>query len=187
LTNWKPKEDFTDNDRILCLSPRIQEGAALGTEINLRSDQRRLIDYWAQAWQTAVVGISAVHDNQQIEYWLQIQVQSIAGEPVEAYLTQLKAQWLDELNVMTPMIAQYFQKQNIDYVFPMPYQPNALQMWFARRDHVIEGMVPLADAPVPKDGWISPDAEVVSYPPIPNELSEFHANLLFSGVAQMWT
>jgi hypothetical protein len=45
-------------------------------------------------------------------------------------------------------------------------------------------MTRLAEAPVPKDLWISPEAEVVSYQPVPNELSEHHANLLFSGVAQ---
>jgi hypothetical protein len=39
LTNWKLDEDPMDDDRILCLPPRIQEGAACGTEINLRSDQ----------------------------------------------------------------------------------------------------------------------------------------------------
>jgi hypothetical protein len=32
--------------------------------------------------------------------------------------------------------------------------------------------------------WLSPDPEVVTYPPIPNELTENHANLLFSGVTQ---
>jgi hypothetical protein len=33
------------------------------------------------------------------------------------------------------------------------------------------------------DRWISPEAEVISYPPIPNEQSEAHAEMLFSGVS----
>jgi hypothetical protein len=45
-------------------------------------------------------------------------------------------------------------------------------------------MTPLPEAPIPKDPWISPEAEVVTYPPIQDELIEHHANLLFSGVAQ---
>jgi hypothetical protein len=54
----------------------------------------------------------------------------------------------------------------------------------ATRLQTLSGLTPLAEAPVPKDLWISSDAEVVYYPPIPNELLEHHANLLFSGVAQ---
>jgi hypothetical protein len=53
--------------------------------------------------------------------------------------------------------------------------------WFARRD---QSLTPLAEAPVPKDLWVSREAEVVTYQPIPKELSEHHANLLFSGVDQ---
>jgi hypothetical protein len=85
---------------------------------------------------------------------------------------------------MTPMIAQYFQGANIDYVFRMRYQANKLRMRFARRDQTIADMVPLPEAPVPKDRWISPGADVISHPPFPNEVSESHAGLLFSGVAQ---
>jgi hypothetical protein len=64
LTNLTENEDFTTDDRILSLQPRIQEGAARGTEINLRADQVRVIDYWAQAGQTEMVVISVTHGSQ---------------------------------------------------------------------------------------------------------------------------
>jgi hypothetical protein len=46
------------------------------------------------------------------------------------------------------------------------------------------GMRPLAEAPVPKDRWIGPEGEVVSYPPVPNELALGCANLFFAGDIQ---
>jgi hypothetical protein len=131
-----------------------------------------------------MVGISAFHASQQIEYWIQIRLQPMADEPLEAHWSQLQEQWFIELNAMAPMIAQYFRDQNIDDLFRMRYQANMPRMWFARTDQVPAGMVPLEKAPPPKDPWTSPDAEVVSYPSIPNESSEDHANLLFSGLAQ---
>jgi hypothetical protein len=51
------------------------------------------------------------HFGQHIEYWLQTQLNPIADEPLDSYLGHLKDQWLNELNAMTPMIAQYFQGQ----------------------------------------------------------------------------
>jgi hypothetical protein len=66
----------------------------------------------------------------------------------------------------------------------MRYQGNTLRPWFGRRDQAQSGLTPLAEAPIPKDLWISPDVQVVSAPPLPNELSERSAELLFSGVAQ---
>jgi hypothetical protein len=128
----------------------------------------------------ALVGISVVHAGQQIEYWLRIQVHTIANERLGAYPSHLKAQWLEELSAMGPMIAQYFQEGSIEYVFRMRYQANTLRMWFARSDQSIPEMAPLAESPVPKDLWISPEAEVVTYPPILNEQSEIHAEMLFS-------
>jgi hypothetical protein len=134
LTNWTPEEGLAADDRILSLSLRIQEGAARVTEINLGSDQLRVIDHWVQAGQTALVGIPVVRAGQQIEYWLRIQVQPIANESLEACLNHDKVQWFEELSARARMIAQYFQEDNIECVFRMRYQDNTLRMWFARRD-----------------------------------------------------
>jgi hypothetical protein len=64
------------------------------------------------------------------------------------------------------MIAQFFQGESTEHVFRMRYQANTIRVWFARRDQAAVGMVPLAEAPVPKDGWTSPDAGAVTYPPM---------------------
>jgi hypothetical protein len=77
LTSWKEEDDHTDRDYILCLPPRIQAGAARSSEIRLRADQLRVIDYWAQAGQEALVGILIFVNNQQIEYWLKTQIDPI--------------------------------------------------------------------------------------------------------------
>jgi hypothetical protein len=108
LTNWTTDEDLTMDDRILCLPPRIQEGAAHGTEIKLHADQLLVLDHLAQAGQTELVGILSFHANPQIEYWLPIQLNPIADEPLGLYLTQLQAQWLTELEGLAPIMAQYF-------------------------------------------------------------------------------
>lgn len=55
LKYWKNEEDFTDNDLSVIRPPRIQEGAARGTEINLKPDPLRRLDHWAQADQAALV------------------------------------------------------------------------------------------------------------------------------------
>jgi hypothetical protein len=61
---------------------------------------------------------------------------------------------------------------------------NANRAWFARRDQATAVVTLLAEAPVPKDRWISPDAEFVIYPPILNEESEDHTDRPSSGFAQ---
>jgi hypothetical protein len=111
-------------------------------------------------------------------------LEPIADELLEVHLNQLQAQWLDELRAMDPIMTQYFQLQSIEYVFRMRRQANTLRVWFARKDQVTAGIAPLAEESVPKDRWISPDAEVVTYPPILNEGAEDRAALLFSGLTQ---
>jgi hypothetical protein len=45
----------------------------------------------------------------------------------------------------------------------MGYQGNALKVWFALTVHVLGGLdKPLAEAPVPKDKWVSNEAAVLS-------------------------
>jgi hypothetical protein len=103
---------------------------------------------------------------------LESQIHQIAGEPLEMYLVHLRDQWLAELAWMAPMIAQFFQDVNIDYVFRMRYQGNTLRLWFGHRDQALGGMTPLAEAPLPKDLWFSPEAQMVSWSPISDDLAE---------------
>jgi hypothetical protein len=86
------------------------------------------LDANTQAGHIALVGIALFHANQQIEYWIPIQLNPIADEPLELCLNQLQAQWSAELEVMAQMIAQYFQGQDIEYVLRMRYQGNMLSI-----------------------------------------------------------
>jgi hypothetical protein len=54
LAVWDPSDDASMNDIMMLIPPRIQAGAARGTEINLTGDQLLLMDYWAQAGKTAL-------------------------------------------------------------------------------------------------------------------------------------
>jgi hypothetical protein len=169
---------------MMLIPPRIQVGAARGTEINLREDQLLLTDYSAQAGQTALVGVSIHVDNQLVEYWLETQINPIADEPSEQYVDNLRDQWLSELTAMSPMTAQYFQDMGIEYSIRMRYQGNVLRIWFAPRAQTQIGLVPLAEEAIPKERWISPEAEVITYPPVPDDVAGNYANVLFSGLAQ---
>jgi hypothetical protein len=62
LAVWEPKDDASSNG-IMVISPRIQVAAARGMEINLRGDELLLMDYWAQAGQTELVGVSIHVEN----------------------------------------------------------------------------------------------------------------------------
>jgi hypothetical protein len=56
VSDWRNIEDLVTNTIILDLPERFQEDAGRGTEINLRSDQIRVVDYLAKAGQSALVG-----------------------------------------------------------------------------------------------------------------------------------
>jgi hypothetical protein len=108
-------DDFTDNNQILILPVRSREEAARGTEIQLASDRLQVLDHWAQAGQTAQVGISVAEGQQQIEYWLPIQLHPIADEPLETYLAALNNEWQEVLAGLAPMIIQHLVRQDIEY------------------------------------------------------------------------
>jgi hypothetical protein len=73
---------------------------------------------------------------------------------------------------MSPIISEYFAGESIRYAFRMRYQGNTLRVWFGREDVAAACITPLVEAPVPKDRWISPDSEVMTYPPMPTEFVE---------------
>jgi hypothetical protein len=46
VTDWREIEGLITNDIMLNLPERYQEDAGRGTDINLRTDQLRVLDYW---------------------------------------------------------------------------------------------------------------------------------------------
>jgi hypothetical protein len=74
------------------LPDKIQEEAGRGTKIALRADQFRVLDYWAQAHQKAMVGVSLYLDNHSVEYWMPMTIDPIADEPLDRYLVELQRQ-----------------------------------------------------------------------------------------------
>jgi hypothetical protein len=54
-----------------------------GTEINLRMDQLMVLDYWAQARQFALVGVSLRVANHVVEHWLMIIIHFVCLAPEE--------------------------------------------------------------------------------------------------------
>jgi hypothetical protein len=87
---------------MLDLPERYQEDAGRCTEINLRSDQLRVLDYSAQAGQTALVRVSLFLDNHTVEYWLHMSIDPIADEPLDTYLANLQAQWKAKIREISP-------------------------------------------------------------------------------------
>jgi hypothetical protein len=133
-----------------------------GTEINLRTDQLRVLDYWAQAGQTAMVGVSLQVDNHTVEYWMPMTIDPIADEPLDKYLTNLQIQSQTKIREMSPCIAQCYDSAPMKSVFRMRYQGNVLRVWFTPEETTAIGSdKPLAEVPVAKDAdftrWISPD------------------------------
>jgi hypothetical protein len=58
-------------------------------------------------------------------------------------------------------------------------------VWFTPEEFAAAGLNDhLAEMPTVKDIWWSNNAEVLSYPPIPDEFAEAGPQLLFSGVLQ---
>jgi hypothetical protein len=181
---WNTNDDMTTDQEILRLPPSIREEWATGTDINLRSDQLQVLDYWAQAAQTAFVGISFKADNYQVEYWLPIQLQPLADEPLANYITQLQNQSQAELATIARMITQFLVGVEIQYVFKMRSKHGTLRVWFAPKDQFDGGVRPLAEASVPEDRWVAQEVEVLPYPPMPEEHVEASAHMLFEGKIQ---
>jgi hypothetical protein len=131
-----------------------------------------------------MVGISMNIGMHAIEYWLPITIEPIADESLEQYPIHLQNQWQRELGRMSPLITRYFADKSIRYVFRMRYQGNMLRVWFAKEEDEAAGIRPLAEAPILKDRWVSPEVEVVSCLPMPEGFVENSPTILFSGMAQ---
>jgi hypothetical protein len=71
--------------------------------------------------------------------------------------------------------------QGIEYVFRMRYLTNTLRVWISPKVCVDQGYKPLMESRLPKDRWIMSDVEALTYPPVPKELAQDVAQLLFSG------
>jgi hypothetical protein len=151
LAQRTPQDDFTNNDQILILPVCIQEEAAGGVEIGLKSDQLPVLDYWAQARQTAHVSISIGDRQRQIEYWTPIQLDPMAEEPPETYLAALNGQCPNVLAGMAPLTAQHLIGQEIEYVFKMRYLANTLRILFAPKVCPDARYRSLAEYAAPKD------------------------------------
>jgi hypothetical protein len=93
------------NNLLFELLEKYREDAGRGTEINLRTDQLRVRDYWAQAGQTALVGVSLQVYNHTVEYWMPMTIHPIADEPLDTYLVHLQVQWQAKIREMSPCIA----------------------------------------------------------------------------------
>jgi hypothetical protein len=89
-------------DYMLDLPERYQEDAGRGTEINPRSDQLRVLDYWAQGGRTVLVGVSLQLDTHTVEYWIPMNIDPIADEPPDTYLSNLQVQWKAKTREISP-------------------------------------------------------------------------------------
>jgi hypothetical protein len=85
--------------------------------------------------------------------------------------------------VKAPLIAQNSMVPQANYSFRMRYRNNQLRVWFTPEDLKRSKVYPLAEAPMPKDKWIAPEAEALMAPPLPFPIEEMAA-ALFSGVVQ---
>jgi hypothetical protein len=145
----------------------------------------RVLDYWAQAGQIVLVGVSLQLDNHTVEYWLPMSIDPIAGEPLDTYLTNLQIQWRTKIREMSPWAAQCFAHEAIRFALRMRYQGNTLRVGFTPEEVAAAGIdKPLAELPLAKDRCVTHDAEVLTYPAMPEELAENSGQLLFSGVSQ---
>jgi hypothetical protein len=128
----------------------------------------------------AMVGVSLYMDNRTVEFWLPITIEPITGEPLEAYLTALPLQWQERIRQIAPSIAPSFDRTPVRHGFRMRSRNNMPRVWFTAEELALSGHdEPLAEIPVPKDRWITEDAEVISYRPMPGEFAPNSARVSF--------
>jgi hypothetical protein len=162
------------------LPDKIQTDVGRGTEIILRTDLLRVLDYWAQANQTAMVGVSLYLDNHTVEYWITVTRDPIANEPLDAHLVALQQQWREKIRKMSPSVAQCLDNAPMRYTFKMRYQRNLLRVWFTLDDFARAGLnESLAEVPVVKDRWIAEEAEVITFRPLTDEIAANSVQILF--------
>jgi hypothetical protein len=182
LSEFNEISEVVTNDLLFELPDKYQEEAERGTEINLRMDQLRILDYWARVGQTALVGVSLPVENHMVEYRTPMTIDPIAEEPLDKYLTNLHSQWQATIREMSPCIAQCFANPPMNFTFKMRYLENTLRVWFTPEEVAAAGLdKPLAEAPVAKYLWVANEARVLTYPSMIDEVAAGSAHLLFGG------
>jgi hypothetical protein len=108
-----------DSHLMFELPQKIQEYFGRVTKIANRTDQLRILDYWAQSNQSMLVGVTIYIDNHTVEYWLPMMLDPIPGEPLELYLSQPQAQWQARLRGISLVVANCIDTAQIRYAFKM--------------------------------------------------------------------
>jgi hypothetical protein len=126
-----------------------------------------------------MVGASLQLDNHTAEYWMPMTIDTVADEPLDTYLLNLQDQWQARIRELSPYIARCVYNAPMRFTFRMRYQGNVLRVSFTPEEIAGVGIdKPLAEAPVPRDRWVSNEAEVLTYPPTPDEHAAGSAQLL---------
>jgi hypothetical protein len=92
VSDYEQIRAAVDSHLMFELPQKIQEDFGRGTKIANRTDQLRILDYWAQSNQSMLVGVTTYIDNHPVEYWLPMTLDPMPGEPLELYLSQSQAQ-----------------------------------------------------------------------------------------------
>jgi hypothetical protein len=112
-------------------------------------------------------------------------IDPIVDYPLDTYLVNTPAQWKNRIGEMSPCIAQCFDDTPMRCMFRMRYQGNILRVSLTPEEVASAGIdKPLAEVPIEKDSRISTDAQVLTYPPMSDEISVGSAQLLFGGATQ---
>jgi hypothetical protein len=81
---------------------------------------------------------------------------------------------------MSPAIATCIDNAPIKYAFKMRYMGNMLRVWFTLEEAAASCVdKPLAEIPFAKDRWLTNEAEVLTYPPMPDDITLPSAQILF--------
>jgi hypothetical protein len=90
-----------------------------------------------------------------------------------------------KLRKLSPQAATACDALGSDFSYKMTYQGNVLKVWYTPRDFIRAGLnIPLAEKPTPKDKWFNGKVTVLTYPPMPDDLSVHFARILLGGTQQ---
>jgi hypothetical protein len=119
-------------------------------------------------------------DNHTVEYWMPMTIDPIADASPDTYRIALQQQWKEKIRQMSQSVAQCFDNAPMKYTFKMRYQRNLLRVWFTLEDFAIAGLnEPLVEVPIVKDRGIAEEAEVMTYPPMADEIAANGVQTLF--------
>jgi hypothetical protein len=91
-----------------------------------------------------MMGLSLLVANHTVEYWLPMDIDPIADEPLDAYLSNVQLQWQERIRVMSPWAALLFANADLKFSFRMRYQRNVLRVWFTPEKVAASGVKSLA-------------------------------------------